>query len=208
MYQWQVKMPKCQQQVMCKKKKVMKRCGNNAMDGCDFCHVHNVQDSESEVEMDQDTPPPNVHDVHLLVPPVRAPPPLDPPLQVPVLPLSQVPVPPVQVPLPVEIEAPAMNAQDLTLMFNSILTSLTELKITVDTKKKPKPSAILKRAKMAFYHDIKKDHDFRVYVANLYNPPMNLAKIPWQIVKEKSDQHWEIVDQSIRDSYFARASII
>ena len=147
---------------MCKKKKTLKQCGNNALDGYDYCRMHNVtsDSAESENEMVAGN----------------------------------------------EVVAPPINLDDLTLMFNSILTSLSELKITVETKKKQKEIPLLKRAKMAFYHDIKKDIKFKEYVAGLHN--LQVGKIPWQLVKEKSDLYWVTVEQSVRDKYIAHASTI
>lgn len=178
---------KCKQQVASRTKKgATKRCGNNAIEGCDFCKVHmKKEDVDKENKKSEEMEHSPTDSVTLPLP---------------------VPIPEKNVDYENEqYVIKGMNAEDITLMLNSILTSLNELKISVEKKTKlPKQTPIFKKAKCLFYHDMKKDIKFKEYVATLHN--LNIARIPWQLLKEKSDIYWDTCEQSIKDKYIAIAS--
>lgn len=99
-----------------------------------------------------------------------------------------------------------MQPGDTGIMLNAIMDTLTQLKLSFDEIKpknrKPKHSPVITRAKWLFYHEAKKDVKFVESVKFIYP---NLSKVPWQLIKEKSDLYWDTIDQEMRDNYIKMA---
>lgn len=116
----------------------------------------------------------------------------------------------VKIPYTVQQDVQMQNFElqpgDTGIMLNAIMDTLTQLKLSVDEIKpknrKPKHSPVITRAKWLFYHEAKKDVKFVESVKFIYP---NLSKVPWQLIKEKSDLYWDTIDQEMRDNYIKMA---
>jgi len=186
-------MPKCQKQV--KRGNVTRRCGNKAVDGHEFCKLHgrlftDIVENESEPVVNNTIVANNIivdtdiRDVEIEVENQEI----------------KIEVEPKRVVVPDPIVLPGPSGDfDITVMLAQIMNTLSELKLS-QPKRQARSSILIKRAKLLFYHDAKKDKAFVQYVASAHNITQ-LSKTPWQLIKEKSDQYWETVDEATHEKY-------
>jgi len=163
-------------------------CGNTAIEGCEFCHVHLPDGQGVKLMLSKDNQEQEgVHEVEV----------------------------PIILKKKRGNDGEPVNLKETDPDIGSLIDAISNLTIVItDMKPKPKPQkkpqeskhTVLYRAKMLLYHDEKKDPENITIVAKAHN--IFGRKVPWMLMKTFCDALWETIEQERKDYYMAKAETV
>jgi len=176
---------RCQQSI--KRGGKSHKCKNNAIDGCKYCYAHNPKavndcesDAETEMVSDEECEP-----------------------ELPVPPQAKAYKQP-YVPVPVPEKTLVITEKALMLLVQKV----SDLTLTMANKATPKKEVnkqnkLVERAKYILYHEAKKEKAFVDAVRASYN--VTTSKVPWVLIKTKSDLYWDSLEPGMKQAYIEKA---